>query len=112
MPPINNTGKLRELLHYLNEEQCTWAIEVLRKRLQQTQSREKTTSLDACIETLGLSVRACNALHSNKLYTVKDVLDYGLNRLHQLRYTGQKTAQEIKTAIERIQEETSIPSAN
>lgn len=99
MPTNNNTPKLRELLNYLSEEQCAWAIGVLRQRLQQIKQAERALSTDACIETLGLSVRACNALHSNKLYTVQDVLDYGLDRLHLLRYTGAKTADEIRTAI-------------
>jgi DNA-directed RNA polymerase alpha subunit len=99
MPTNNNTPKLRELLNYLSEEQCAWAIGVLRQRLQQIRQSEKTVAPDACIETLGLSVRACNALHSNKLYTVQDVLNYGLDRLHLLRYTGAKTADEIRTAI-------------
>lgn len=99
MPTNNNTPKLRELLNYLSEEQCAWAIGVLRQRLQQIKQAERALSTDACIETLGLSVRACNALHSNKLYTVQDVLDYGLDRLHLLRYTGAKTADEIRTAL-------------
>ena len=98
MPTNNNTPKLRELLNYLSEEQCAWAIGVLRQRLQQIKQAERALSTDAYIETLGLSVRACNALHSNKLYTVQDVLDYGLDRLHLLRYTGAKTADEIRTA--------------
>jgi DNA-directed RNA polymerase alpha subunit len=101
MPTNNNTPKLRELLNYLSEEQCAWAIGVLRQRLQQIKQVEKVTSPDAPIETLGLSVRACNALHSNKLYTIRDVLTYGLDRLHLLRYTGAKTADEIRTAILR-----------
>ena len=99
MPTNNNTPKLRELLNYLSEEQCAWAIGVLRQRLQQIRQPEKTLAPDACIETLGLSVRACNALHSNKLYTVQDVLNYGLDRLHLLRYTGAKTADEIRAAL-------------
>lgn len=99
MPTNNNTPKLRELLNYLSEEQCAWAIGVLRQRLQQIKQAERALSTDACIETLGLSVRACNALHSNKLYTIQDVLNYGLDRLHLLRYTGAKTADEIRTAI-------------
>ena len=99
MPTNNNTPKLRELLNYLSEEQCAWAIGVLRQRLQQIRQAEKILAPDACIETLGLSVRACNALHSNKLYTVQDVLNYGLHRLHLLRHTGAKTADEIRTAL-------------
>jgi DNA-directed RNA polymerase alpha subunit len=99
MPTNNNTPKLRELLNYLSEEQCAWAIGVLRQRLQQVRQMEKAATPDACIETLGLSVRACNALHSNKLYTIQDVLNYGLDRLHLLRYTGAKTADEIRTAL-------------
>lgn len=99
MPTNINPPKLRELLNYLSEEQCAWAIGVLRQRLQQIKQVEKVTSPDAPIETLGLSVRACNALHSNKLYTVQDVLNYGLHRLHLLRYTGAKTADEIRNAI-------------
>lgn len=99
MPTNKNTPKLRELLNYLSEEQCAWAIGVLRQRLQQIRQREQDLSPDACVETLGLSVRACNALHSNKLYTIQDVLNYGLDRLHLLRYTGAKTADEIRTAL-------------
>lgn len=99
MPTNNNTPKLRELLNYLSEEQCAWAIGVLRQRLQQIRQTDKALAPDACIETLGLSVRACNALHSNKLYTIQDVLNYGLDRLHLLRHTGAKTADEIRTAL-------------
>jgi DNA-directed RNA polymerase alpha subunit len=99
MPTNINPPKLRELLNYLSEEQCAWAIGVLRQRLQQIQQQEQALSTDACIETLGLSVRACNALHSNKLYTIQDVLNYGLDRLHLLRYTGAKTADEIRAAL-------------
>lgn len=99
MPTNINPPKLRELLNYLSEEQCAWAIGVLRQRLQQIKQAEKISTPDAPIETLGLSVRACNALHSNKLYTIQDVLNYGLHRLHLLRYTGAKTADEIRNAI-------------
>jgi len=52
------------------------------------------------IKDLNLSVRAYNALSSNELFTIEDVLRYGIHKLANLKNVGAKTANEIRLVVE------------
>ncbi|MBI5193660.1 MAG: hypothetical protein HZA08_09505 [Nitrospirae bacterium] len=65
--------------------------------------------LDTPIDEIPLSVRAHHVLKTNKLKTVKAVLEFGLNNLFNLRNAGKKTVREISDAIKPfIQEYSSL----
>ena len=51
------------------------------------------------IEDLELSIRAYNALKLNKLYTVEDIIHFGIANIPLIRNIGSKTVIEIKKAI-------------
>jgi DNA-directed RNA polymerase alpha subunit len=51
------------------------------------------------IEHLELSIRAYNALKSNKLHTVEDIIHFGIANIPLIRNVGSKTVIEIKKAI-------------
>ena len=47
------------------------------------------------IDSIGLSVRAVNALHRIEVHTVGDMLQYDEEKLMNVRNLGQKSVQEI-----------------
>jgi len=51
------------------------------------------------VEDLKLSCRAYNALKSNKLHTVEDIIHFGMANIPLIRNIGAKTVMEIKKAI-------------
>ena len=64
------------------------------------------------IDTIGLSVRAANALHRAKIHTVGDMLEYSEETLGEIRNLGKKSIGEIIEKIKeykRIDEEGRLP---
>lgn len=97
-PPLSSRQK-RELLESFSAEECALAIEWLRKRLVRLSIRVSNDAANTPIQNLNLSARALNALTIARLYTVKDILDFGPDQLYYLRSVGPKTLQEIKDAV-------------
>ena len=57
---------------------------------------------ETAIENLNLSARAYNALKAQKLDTIEDVLDFGLENIAMLRNAGPRTVKEVSDAIDRF----------
>lgn len=55
---------------------------------------------DICIENIGLSVRAYNALNKQEVATVGQLLEYTEEKLYSIRNLGAKTVGEILQKIE------------
>jgi len=51
------------------------------------------------IDDLNLSARAYNALKSNNLFIVQDIVHFGIENIWKIRNIGTKTAAEIQQAI-------------
>ena len=56
----------------------------------------------SAVEVLELSVRAMNCLHSEQIFTLKDLLKVSFHELQKIPNCGRRTAREIQDAVERI----------
>lgn len=81
-------------LKSFSREACRKAIEILKERLEQIESSDQYLSIE--VWELPLSIRSANALISERLHTVKDVLLFGLDRIHFIRNIGPKAEKEIR----------------
>lgn len=55
------------------------------------------------IDNIGLSNRACNALHHNEIHTVGAILDIPIEKISALHGVGKKVLKEIELVIHRLQ---------
>jgi DNA-directed RNA polymerase alpha subunit len=55
------------------------------------------------IEDPHFSVRAYNVLKNQGLHTIRDILEFGVNKLPILRDAGERTVKEINTAIKNTE---------
>lgn len=98
LPPKLDEHEIQKL-NSLSEEDCVKAIQILKARLNLLRSEE--FKLLQPVSKLNLSTRASNVLLNQNLYTIKDVLVFGLEKIRLLRNAGPRTVEEIKAAIER-----------
>jgi DNA-directed RNA polymerase alpha subunit len=95
--PISNDHK--KLLRFLSAEDCAEIRDYLTKRIWQL---KHVRYPEKAIENLNLSARAYNALKAQKLDTIEDVLDFGLENIAMLRNAGPRTVQEVSEALDRF----------
>lgn len=106
---VLNDLQLRSLLHSFSIADCKIAIEVLHQKITRFENEKLTrqlktrmlneTFLDLPIEEFDLSVRAFNCLKKSGLNTVRDIKEFGVERLSIIRHVGDRTAEEIKRVI-------------
>lgn len=87
-------------------DECVAAIRLLKARIDQLTSKEYQAILSSPITDLNLSVRAWNILGIKQLYTVGEIISYGIENLYKERNCGDKTLKEISAAIDRKLSET------
>jgi DNA-directed RNA polymerase alpha subunit len=58
--------------------------------------------LNKPVDQLNLSLRACNVLASKQLRTIRDVIDFGLEKIISIQNAGIKTVKEISDVIEPL----------
>lgn len=86
-------------LSSFTEEDCVKAIRILKARLKLLRNEDYTVL--QLVTDLNLSTRARNVLLNCKLYTVKDILTFGVENIALLKNAGTGTVKEIKEAIEK-----------
>src|SRR5579875_1604580 len=92
---------LSEQIERLSLDECKKALTAIKKRLKLLNDPSYNDAIHQDIDLMGFSIRARNALKANRLNTVKDILDYGIERIPVLRYVGEKTFKEIKGKVEQ-----------
>ncbi len=69
-----------------------------------TNADEPTTAVDVKRKTMllkmGLSTRAKRCLNAAEIYTIGELMDYGVHNLHEFRNLGTKTIKEIEEMLE------------
>jgi DNA-directed RNA polymerase alpha subunit len=86
----------RKLLRSLSAVECAEIRDYLTKRIWQL---KHVRYPERAIENLNLSTRAYNALKAQKLHTIEDVLDFGLQNIGMLRNAGPRTVKEVSDAL-------------
>jgi len=89
----------KRLLRSLSAAECAEIRDYLTKRMWQL---KHVRYPEKAIENLNLSGRAYNILKVQKLHTVEDVLDFGLQNIAMLRNAGPRTVKEISEALDRF----------
>jgi DNA-directed RNA polymerase alpha subunit len=96
------TEQQRSVLESLDLDQCREAIGLLQNRINSLFSTDYQSYLKKNIKDLGLSTRTFNLLFYNKMTTVGDLIDYGLENICTLRGCGTKSNIEIKSAVNKF----------
>ena len=115
---LNTVGDFLDLrLHNLQKlkDSDTWVVKEISnviddlKRFgykpnfeEQIKNSDDDISLNTPVEELDLSVRAYNILRSEKLKTLKDIVEFELNNIIYIPNAGVGTVREIYKAIERF----------
>jgi DNA-directed RNA polymerase alpha subunit len=86
-------GAFSRLLNFLSIEECREVIYLLNKRIDMMQKMEEENT--APVEKLALSPRIINILKANKLHTIEDMTEFGLERIKLLRGIGDQTYRDI-----------------
>jgi DNA-directed RNA polymerase alpha subunit len=104
-----NEAQIKDILNSLGIADCKRAIFFLQRRVQkeEEQKRQKKQGirkwddefLNMRIEEFELNPWTLNRLRENELFTVRDVIDFGVENLAMLRGIGAKTTNEIKREI-------------
>ena len=87
---------LQEWLNALTVNECNALQNWLKRRVKYLNS---IPFIQRKIEELSLSPRAYNALKSNKLHTVGDIVRFGVDNIWKIRNIGAKTVNEIQLAM-------------
>lgn len=95
--PIQDDHK--KILRSLSAAECQEMRDYLAKRIWQLKHVRYPKK---AIENLNLSARAYNVLKAQKLHTIEDVLDFGLENIAMLRNAGPRTVKEVSDAIDRF----------
>jgi DNA-directed RNA polymerase alpha subunit len=90
-------AKVEIALHHGNEEE---AHTVIARAFSEAQAKEQVT-LDSPLIALGLPVRTVNGMEEAGILTVGDLCDWRLCDLISLPNFGERTAHEVRAAIER-----------
>jgi DNA-directed RNA polymerase alpha subunit len=105
---MSKIGKMaNDFFESINKPSQDWlnALRLAECRELERWLKERIKYLDSLpfikkkIEDLNLSFRAYNALKSNKLHTVEDIIHFGIANIPLIRNIGAKTVVEIKQAI-------------
>ena len=104
---------LIKTLKSLDENDCEEAIQILQEHLKFLQEHLKLLHsedyyLTIPIAELPLSPRARNALLNNKIFIVRDLLIFGLDRIAMIRNIGSQTEVEIKGIVEKLMEKKTL----
>ena len=83
-------------IKYLHEEELNRILINLINR------EDDEIFLSTPIIELQLSSRAFKSLYEKKLFTIRDILEHGIDKLHLVRHCGKTTVYEIVKAIEKI----------
>jgi DNA-directed RNA polymerase alpha subunit len=86
-------GAFGRLLSYLTIEECKEVIDLLQKRIEIMEKIEERHTKP--VEELALSPRIINILKANNLFTLEDMMDFGIDRIKLLRGIGDHTLHEI-----------------
>jgi DNA-directed RNA polymerase alpha subunit len=79
--------------------QCKEAIARLKRRIRQLTNADYQSYLKKDIKDLHLPKRAYNCLLDGRLYTVGDILEYGLGNVWKLKGCGEQSFLEIKNVV-------------
>jgi hypothetical protein len=78
---------------------CEEAIALLEKRIKQLTNADYQSWLEKSIYDLEIYGRPVIVLLNAKLFTVGDIINYGLDRIEMIKGCGQKTTKIIKEAV-------------
>ena len=86
-------GAFGRLLSYLTIDECREVIELLQKRIEFMEKAEERHTKP--VDELALSPRIINILKANNLFTLEDMMEFGIDRIKLLRGIGDHTLHEI-----------------
>ena len=86
-------GAFGRLLSYLTINECKEVIELLQRRIEFMEKAEERHTKP--VDELALSPRIINILKANNLFTLEDMMEFGIDRIKLLRGIGDHTLHEI-----------------
>ena len=60
------------------------------------------TTRDSLLKEMDLSIRAINCLNAAEIYTIGELVDYGVDNLIKFRHFGKRTVTELKEMLAEV----------